>query len=641
MTQALQAQPAGTNLLTTERVRAQAGSTLSGTSKDSIWQIDFASAKPAAKSADSVDNRANFAHALHQKKQETRKAAEKKDAAKPTDRSEPSNKTKPSDDKKTDRADSKDTDKAGGSDKTDDASGAADEQAQVATSGSTTAAKQSAQNTAQTPEAKVDDSKRDAEKDSDPKADAKDATDTKSPPQPTDAQAAAIQPNQVDLKQAAPSTPDPSTNAAASQAAAQAAAQDASKQTSNTAENGKVQVREASTSAPANIAQLDQLLRRRAPRAQAAATDGKPKGDDAKAQTAAVADPSVQGVKPDPAAAKSKAKSAGEAQDADARDVASASKDKPPEPASATAPKPARQADDDAPEPAPAVAQNPAPPQATPNASVEVVAPQAAQMKPVETAVVTKPDEAVAPVVEATRPDAGTPSADASRTITQVQQVGVPARASSQAAPQNTPTQDAAAQFQKTLQAQVDRGIALAMQQARAAAGTGDVNIGAGGIVLRLYPEQLGQLKVQLKFESGSKGGSGVRARFEASSGKAKAILDSSMDSLKSALEERGLRVDEVVVAQSPRMPERDVGLPTPAGHPDAANAGAGFAGMDQGSAHSGADTGGVPGNERRAAAESGGADADAGVFAERPVTLGGLPWTVGSDGRIRVDALV
>jgi flagellar hook-length control protein FliK len=204
---------------------------------------------------------------------------------------------------------------------------------------------------------------------------------------------------------------------------------------------------------------------------------------------------------------------------------------------------------------------------------------------------------------------------------------------------QATPQAAANPDYQRLLGQQVERGITQAIQQAAAA--TDAMITGTGSVVLRLHPANLGQLKVQIRFEGG--GGSGVRARFEASSSRAKGILGDSIESLKTALEARGLRVDEVVVAQSPRMPEPDLGsfVPGAERHEGSGpgDAGTGFAGgNDQPAPSYGAL---ASGDSRLGAAESGN-DIPIGGLGERPVWLtGAAGWTVDANGNVRVDALV
>lgn len=84
---------------------------------------------------------------------------------------------------------------------------------------------------------------------------------------------------------------------------------------------------------------------------------------------------------------------------------------------------------------------------------------------------------------------------------------------------------------------QVHRALGLAIRSAD------------GPVTIRLTPEHLGQLKVDL-----SRGEAGVTARFEAATPEAQKLLESSMPDLRSALEARGLHVDrlDVRLAEQP-----------------------------------------------------------------------------------------
>jgi len=107
------------------------------------------------------------------------------------------------------------------------------------------------------------------------------------------------------------------------------------------------------------------------------------------------------------------------------------------------------------------------------------------------------------------------------------------------------------------------------------------------------------------------------------------------------------MKVDEVVIADMPRMPERDIGLP-PLPHQNdhqqnfAQDAGPGFAG-DQQQAFS--HNGNAPGGARfDSSAESGGSRVDVQGLGEQTVALASprtSPLTIGADGRIQVDALI
>ena len=140
-----------------------------------------------------------------------------------------------------------------------------------------------------------------------------------------------------------------------------------------------------------------------------------------------------------------------------------------------------------------------------------------------------------------------------------------------------------------------------------------------------------------------------MKARFEVSSSRAKGILGSSIESLRTALQERGLSVDEVTVTDMPQLPERGFGMPPLA--ESARDAGAAFAGSGQSEA-SDADAsrrGGIAGGARAwASAESDGVPGNESGWegGGHPVMLAALSpadsaLTIGTDGRVCVNALV
>jgi Flagellar hook-length control protein FliK len=118
--------------------------------------------------------------------------------------------------------------------------------------------------------------------------------------------------------------------------------------------------------------------------------------------------------------------------------------------------------------------------------------------------------------------------------------------------------------------AQLSRGLAAALRQK------------GGTVTLRLQPEALGDLKIRMALEPGK-----VAARFEVSTDQARELLGRTMDSLRTALEARGLAVDrlEVQVAR---------GVETPSGqHFGGAETGPGWTGDERaGSEHPGKDAG-------------------------------------------------
>ncbi len=226
-------------------------------------------------------------------------------------------------------------------------------------------------------------------------------------------------------------------------------------------------------------------------------------------------------------------------------------------------------------------------------------------------------------------------------------------RESGSAKPKPAPDAD----FRRAFEAQVQRGIEQAATQAASSSSmmTG-AEAASGQVTLRLHPANLGFLRVTLRMDAaGGEGGRAgtVRARFESSNSRTRSILDGSISGLRQALEDRGLKVDEVVVSDMPRLPERDIGLPPlPHQREAGADAAQGFGtelAKDQSfDAHNpGASSGGA---RFGSSAESGGVGMDeAGRWGggEQPVMFAASPsapltsLTVGLDGSIRLDALV
>lgn len=82
--------------------------------------------------------------------------------------------------------------------------------------------------------------------------------------------------------------------------------------------------------------------------------------------------------------------------------------------------------------------------------------------------------------------------------------------------------------------AQVSRGLAAALRQ------------NGGTVTIRMQPEALGDLKIRMGLDGGK-----VVAAFEVETEQARQLLGSSMDTLRSALEARGLSVDRLDVRVS------------------------------------------------------------------------------------------
>lgn len=89
--------------------------------------------------------------------------------------------------------------------------------------------------------------------------------------------------------------------------------------------------------------------------------------------------------------------------------------------------------------------------------------------------------------------------------------------------------------------AQFSRGLAAALRQ------------NGGTVTLHLKPQELGDLKIRLQIHQGS-----VEARFEAATDQARGLLNESIDSLRAALEAKGLEVDRLSVHVAERPPEHE-----------------------------------------------------------------------------------
>lgn len=85
-------------------------------------------------------------------------------------------------------------------------------------------------------------------------------------------------------------------------------------------------------------------------------------------------------------------------------------------------------------------------------------------------------------------------------------------------------------------EAQLGRGLAAALRQ------------GGGTVTMRLQPEALGDMKIKMDLEPGR-----VAARFEVATDQARELLDKSMDTLRSALEARGLDVERLEIRVADR----------------------------------------------------------------------------------------
>lgn len=97
----------------------------------------------------------------------------------------------------------------------------------------------------------------------------------------------------------------------------------------------------------------------------------------------------------------------------------------------------------------------------------------------------------------------------------------------------------------ESMAGQVDKALGAALRQ------------GGGSVTLRLEPEHLGELRVQLALEGGR-----VEALFHASSEQARRLLNDHLPALRSALEAQGLAVDRLGV-QAMERPADDHGRAT------------------------------------------------------------------------------
>lgn len=157
-------------------------------------------------------------------------------------------------------------------------------------------------------------------------------------------------------------------------------------------------------------------------------------------------------------------------------------------------------------------------------------------------------------------PATGPGAQDASRTAAlglggaeRAQKLGVTAAASGGA----PPAPAGAGGEAEALRATVSRGLSAAVSQK------------GGTITLRLEPESLGALRIQLDIVGGV-----VNARFEATSEQTAELLTRSIDSLRASLESKGLGVDRIRVDVAP-----------PASGGQAGASGQGNSGQQQGGA--------------------------------------------------------
>lgn len=101
------------------------------------------------------------------------------------------------------------------------------------------------------------------------------------------------------------------------------------------------------------------------------------------------------------------------------------------------------------------------------------------------------------------------------------------------------------ATLDRAVAAQAVRGLAAALRQ------------GSGSVTMRLAPEALGDLKVEVRLN-----GQKVDAKFEASTAEAAKVLEAHRESLRGALQERGLTIENLTITVKGEAPvlERLVG---------------------------------------------------------------------------------
>lgn len=189
---------------------------------------------------------------------------------------------------------------------------------------------------------------------------------------------------------------------------------------------------------------------------------------------------------------------------------------------------------------------------------------------------------------------------------------------------------DATQAQEQPVEAQAVRGLAAVLRQK------------GGTVTLRLAPESLGELRISMKLE-----GAQVWAEIETSSDSARQLLEDQRDSLRGALEARGLKVERLEVSSV---------------KPDAADGSDRHHAKDRAASdgsreHALGDNSPTPGEDRRHAERWGGTPQDharsgsgswageAGGAGEMVVTVRGAPVNVwaepdGTSLRLRVDAV-
>jgi flagellar hook-length control protein FliK len=129
--------------------------------------------------------------------------------------------------------------------------------------------------------------------------------------------------------------------------------------------------------------------------------------------------------------------------------------------------------------------------------------------------------------------------------------LGIEVPVSSGNAEVSNPAPSARAEMAATLTRENVAGEASAVQPQRLVREVADqistlAGQGKQEFQIQLHPDTLGRLHVRLSIEDGA-----VTIRVRAESGEARSAIESGLGSLRQSLEEQGLRVDRLVVAES------------------------------------------------------------------------------------------
>lgn len=173
----------------------------------------------------------------------------------------------------------------------------------------------------------------------------------------------------------------------------------------------------------------------------------------------------------------------------------------------------------------------------------------------------TKPETAPVAISRTALLERLTTSAEAGRgAVAATERVGQQAVGREAERAQPTPSPDNARQTREAVLNTVQRGLASVLTQ------------GGGRMTVVLRPERLGEVRVRLETNDGV-----VNARLAATTDAARQTLESGLDTLRAALEARGVRVESLQIDPAPAEPNPQVGShpgqagPNPDGqqHPD------------------------------------------------------------------------